>query len=95
MNIAGIYKTQHGDLTITQNEENITATYQEDGVCNGKLSGSIVEGTWKNKKGHGIFEWTFDGKGSFTGKYKSGTDHGPMRGKWNGKLTSQEISESN
>ncbi len=94
MTLSGTYKTQHGDLTITQEGEKITATYQDDGVCNGKLSGNKVDGIWKNKKDQGIFEWNFDDKGSFTGKYKSGTDQGPMRGKWNGKLASQEISES-
>ena len=92
MNLSGIYKTQHGDLTITQNEENITATYQEDGMCMGKLIGSKVEGIWKNKKDQGLFEWIFDGKGSFTGKYKSGTEDGAMRGKWDGQsFTSESI----
>jgi len=94
MNIAGTYKTQHGNLTIKQEGENITATYQEDGVCSGKLSGSKVEGTWKNKKDQGLFEWTFDGNGSFTGKYKSGTEQGPMRGKWNGKIITSDSTES-
>jgi hypothetical protein len=85
MTLTGTYKTQHGDLTITQHGENITATYQEDGVCIGKLTGNKIEGIWKNKKDQGLFEWTFDENGSFTGKYKSGLETGPMKGRWHGK----------
>ena len=90
MNIAGLYNTQHGDLTIAQHGENITATYQEDGVCIGSLIENKIEGIWKNKKDQGLFEWTFDDKGSFTGKYKSGIEDGAMRGKWDGKPLSSE-----
>ena len=90
MNITGTYKTQHGLMTLTQHGENITATYQVEGLCSGRLSGNKVEGIWKNKKGQGLFEWTFDGNGSFTGKYKSGMEDGAMRGKWDGKPPSSE-----
>lgn len=90
MNITGIYKTQHGDLTITQAGENITATYQVEGLCSGRLSGNKIKGIWKNNKGYGLFEWTFDNNGSFTGKYKSGMEDGAMRGKWDGKPPSSE-----
>ena len=86
MNISGTYKTQHGELNISQNGDNLTATYQENGVCAGKISANKVEGVWRNNKDQGLFEWTFDGKGSFTGIYKSGLEPGPMRGKWEGKL---------
>jgi len=86
MNLSGAYKTQHGELTLTHNGDNVTATYQESGMCMGKLSGNKVEGIWKNKKDQGLFEWTFDGKGGFLGKYKSGVAPGPMRGKWNGQM---------
>ncbi|MEI6312796.1 MAG: hypothetical protein WCP57_11100 [Bacteroidota bacterium] len=85
MNIIGTYKTQHGELTIAQNGVNIIATYQNDGVCSGKLTDNKVEGIWKNKNDQGLFEWTFDGNGSFTGKYKSGLETGPMKGRWHGK----------
>jgi hypothetical protein len=97
MNINGTYKTQHGELSIAQNGDNITATYQENGVCSGKLIGNKVEGIWKNKKDQGLFEWIFDDKGNFSGKYKSGIEKGPMRGKWTGtnnKLVTETISFS-
>jgi hypothetical protein len=86
MNISGTYKTQHGELTIAQNGDNITATYQENGVCSGKLIGNKVEGIWKNKKEQGLFEWTFDDNGNFSGKHNSGIDKETMRGKWDGTL---------
>jgi hypothetical protein len=94
MNPSGTYKTQHGDLTITQHGVNITATYQEDGVCIGSLSENKIEGIWKNKKDQGLFEWTFDGKGSFTGKYKSGLETGPKKGRWHGKHESLTNNKS-
>ncbi len=94
MNPSGTYKTQHGDLTITQHGVNITATYQDDGVCIGSLSENKIEGIWKNKKDQGLFEWTFDGKGSFTGKYKSGLETGPMKGRWHGKHESLTNNKS-
>jgi len=95
MNISGNYKTQHGELVLAQHGDNITATYQENGVCSGKLSGNKVEGIWKNKKDQGLFEWTFDGKGNFAGKYKSGIEKGPMRGKWDGKAINSTDAENN
>lgn len=94
MNPSGTYKTQHGDLTITQHGVNITATYQEDGVCIGSLIENKIEGIWKNKKDQGLFEWTFDGKGSFTGKYKSGLETGPKKGRWHGKHESLTNNKS-
>jgi transcription elongation factor Elf1 len=90
MNISGVYKTQHGELTIAQNGDNITASYQENGVCSGKLNGNKVEGIWKNKKDQGLFKWTFDGEGKFSGKYKSGLESGPMRGKWDGNSNNSD-----
>ena len=86
--------TQHGELTVTQNGDHITATYQEYGICVGKIYGNKVEGVWKNNKDQGLFEWIFDGDESFKGKYKSGLEHGTMRGKWEGKLNTVS-SDSN
>ena len=80
-----MYNTQHGELNIAQHGDNITATYQDNGVCSGKINENKVEGIWKNKKDQGLFEWKFDGKGSFTGKYKSGLEDGAMKGQWHGK----------
>lgn len=94
MNISGKYKTQHGELIIAQHGDNITATYQENGICVGKLIGNKVEGIWKNKKDQGLFVWTFDDKGSFEGNYKSGIEKGPMRGKWSGRIKDNETNES-
>lgn len=93
MNISGKYKTQHGELIIAQHGDNITATYQENGICVGKLIGNKVEGIWKNKKDQGLFVWTFDDKGSFEGNYKSGIEKGPMRGKWNSISNGEELDQ--
>jgi hypothetical protein len=95
MFIAGTYKTQHGRLVITQIEEKITATFTKSGECIGTLSGNKVQGVWKNNTSHGIFEWTFDSEGAFSGKYKNGDEKGPMRGKWSGKRVTESSSGGN
>ena len=86
MNINGTYKTQHGTLIIKHEGDEITATYQENGICKGKISQNKVEGIWENNNSKGLFEWTFEDKGTFTGKYKIGVEVGVMKSKWNGAL---------
>jgi hypothetical protein len=71
MHVSGKYQTQHGNLTLSQNDDHVTGSYQENGICVGTLSGNKVEGIWKNKKDQGLFEWIFDGEGGFKGKYKT------------------------
>jgi hypothetical protein len=99
MNISGVYDSKHGELTIIQNENKITATYQKNGVCNGEINGNIISGSWKNtdNKGrteNGLFEWIFDPEGNFSGKYKIGIDEGSMRGKWDGTLKNNSNTDT-
>jgi hypothetical protein len=93
MNISGTYKTQHGTLSIVQEHEEITATYQEKGICKGKKSQNKVVGNWENNIDQGLFEWVFQENGDFTGKYKIGLENGTMKSKWNGTLLEKSNDE--
>jgi hypothetical protein len=97
MDITGKYKTQHGEVTISQKGETLSATYGENGTCNGIIKNNIVEGSWHNSGGEGLFKWVFEENGKFTGKYKKGLDVGAMRGSWDGEKINLEnkSSESN
>jgi len=92
MDINGKYNSNQGVVEIIQNGDHVVANYQESGVCCGILNGKKLEGIWKNKKDQGLFEWTFENNGSFSGKYKTGLEAGAMRGRWDG---SKEGTENN
>lgn len=72
---------------------NIIGTYN-DGTLQGALEGNVLKATFKNTKVNvtGLMELTFHNSG-FEGKWKKGTEPGPMKGKWNGYLESK--SEQN
>jgi hypothetical protein len=98
MNISGVYNSQHGELTIVQTGNKITGTYQNNGVCNGEINGNKVQGVWKNKDNNGkihdgLFEWIFGSEGNFVGRYKTGSEEGPMRGKWDGTRINEPTTE--
>jgi hypothetical protein len=98
MEIAGKYQTQHGELIIVQNGNKVTGNYQTNGVFDGQKTNNIVAGIWRNKDNsgneyEGLFEWIFDSECNFSGKYKTGLDDGPMRGKWDGKKMNDSSSE--
>lgn len=70
----------------------VNATYEikgkkDTGTINGTLDGNVLKGTYHNKIGNstGLIEFTFNETG-FDAKWKSGLEPGPMRGKWEGKL---------
>jgi len=86
MDINGKYNSNQGVVEIIQNGDHVVANYQESGVCCGILNGKKLEGIWKNKKDQGLFEWTFENNGSFSGKYKTGLEAGAMRGRWDGQI---------
>jgi hypothetical protein len=61
---------------------------KDTGTINGTLDGNVLKGTFHNKIGNstGFIEFAFTENG-FDAKWKSGLEPGPMRGKWNGKLS--------
>lgn len=65
----------------------ITGTYNNS-TLTGTLEGNFLSATFHNSKVNavGLIELTFNENG-FEGKWKKGLEPGPMRGKWNGKLS--------
>jgi len=65
----------------------IIGVYNE-GTLTGTIEGDVLKAKFHNKKtnGAGLIEFEFNENG-FIAKWKQGLEEGPMRGKWNGKLS--------
>ena len=87
-------------------EENVTVTFTE--VKNGAITGTypnatltgtleenVLSATFHNSAVNavGLIELTFNENG-FEGKWKSGLEPGPMRGKWSGEFVSNSVKDS-
>ena len=79
-------------------EENVTVTFTEvkngaitgtypNATLTGTLEGNVLSATFHNTAVNavGLIELTFNENG-FEGKWKSGLEPGPMRGKWSGTI---------
>ena len=83
-----------GELTLNIIGTEATGTYQENGTLKGLFVNNTFKGQWENKGIEGLVKFTItDGK--LEGHWKKGLQAGPMRGKWEGKLITKEISEEN
>jgi hypothetical protein len=93
-NISGTYKTDFGDMTLTNNGNRITGTYKhKGGKVEGILTNKTLVGTWTQTNGKGKIEFIFNSDfSSFTGKW--GNNNNVPRSKWNGTKT-QSISSTN
>jgi hypothetical protein len=85
------YTINNGQESIVFKEgkaNTITGEYN-DGTLTGTLEGNVLKATFHNKKtnGAGLIEFAFTENG-FSAKWKQGLEAGPMRGKWMGKLNS-------
>ena len=87
-NIAGIYKTDFNDMTLTINGNRVTGTYKHnEGKIEGVLTNNKLVGTWTQTNGKGNFEFNFNSDFSaFTGKW--GYNNSVPNSKWNGTKTS-------
>ena len=87
-------------------EENVTVTFTElkngaltgtypNATLTGTLEGNVLSATFHNTAVNavGLIELTFNENG-FEGKWKSGLEPGPMRGKWNGECVSDSAKDS-
>ncbi len=88
-----IYTINNGQESIEFKEgkgNSVTGEYN-DGTLTGTIDGNSLKGTFHNKKsnGAGLIEINFHENG-FNAKWKQGLEPGPMRGKWEGKLSSSE-----
>jgi hypothetical protein len=92
------YTIENGDTVIfTEGKKGtINGTYT-DSTLTGTYNENLLKATFHNKKVNviGLIEIIFHENG-FTGKWKSGLEPGPMRGKWIGELIANaEISDTN
>lgn len=69
----------------------ITGTYS-NGTLTGTLEGNVLSATFHNTAVNavGLIELTFNENG-FEGKWKSGLEPGPMRGKWMGSIVNSKV----
>ena len=83
------YTIENGDVvTFSEGKKgSITGTYSE-ATLTGTLEGNLLKATFHNTKvnASGLIEITFHENG-FDAKWKNGIEPGPMRGKWEGKLS--------
>ena len=84
-----------GSIVFTEgNKGTVNAVYtirgnKSEGKINGTLDGNLLKGTFHVDAVAGLIEFTFDETG-FDAKWKQGIEPGPMRGKWEGTLESEE-----
>ncbi len=82
---AGTWKTNWGDMTLTQNGSSVSGSYNwNGGKISGTVSGNVLSGTWTQTNGKGKFRFVMssDGK-AFTGTYGY-NDAEPKSGSWDG-----------
>jgi hypothetical protein len=89
-----VYSIDNGanSVIFTEGKKgSITGTHNE-GTLTGFLEGNILKGTFHNSKvnASGLIEITFHENG-FDAKWKQGMEPGPMRGKWQGLITSNSL----
>jgi hypothetical protein len=83
------YTIENGDtVTFTEGKKGTINGSYTDSTLTGSFDGDVLKATFHNKKVNaiGLMEITFHENG-FDAKWKSGLEPGPMRGKWDGKLS--------
>ena len=79
----------HESIEFKEVKGNTVTGEYNDGTLTGTIDGNLLKGTFHNKKSNvsGLIEITFHENG-FDAIWKQGLEPGPMRGKWDGKLSS-------
>ncbi len=83
-NIAGIYKTDFNEMTLSISGNRVTGIYKHNGgKIEGVLTNNKLVGTWTQTNGKGNFEFIFNSEfSSFTGNW--GYNNSVPNSKWNG-----------
>jgi len=72
---------------IVDSKGNAMGNYQKSATIAGKYIDKNFIGEWSNKGMSGLVKFTVK-EGALEGNWKKGTEDGPMKGKWTGKLLS-------
>jgi hypothetical protein len=89
-NFSGQWNTDYGPMSLIQNGNSVTGTYQNiflnvTGTIAGLVSGSVLNANWSDSSGSGSLAFTLSADGnSFTGSWKRLTGSGDSGGNWNG-----------
>jgi hypothetical protein len=92
MSFAGVWKTNFGNITVTQEGNDINGTYTHDnGKIEGTMEGKVVKGRWSEAPSYkppndaGEFEFVIAEDGNaFQGKWCYGFEGKGWRRGWNG-----------
>jgi uncharacterized tellurite resistance protein B-like protein len=85
-----IFKGNFGELQLFIQGDLATGSYQENGKLEGAFTNNSFRGQWVNNGQSGLIEFSIN-DGRLIGSWKKGTDHGPMRGKWEGTEISSNL----
>ena len=84
------FKGNFGTLEmIVDSKGNAIGNYQKSAIIAGKYIDQNFSGEWSNKGMSGLVKFTVN-DGALEGKWKKGTDEGPMKSKWIGKEVQPE-----
>jgi len=66
----GVWKTQHGSMTLTVKGNEVSGTYGGSRTVSGTVVGGVFTGTWRHANGRwGRIRFIHDGNGKFAGNY--------------------------
>ena len=83
---AGVWKTQHGSMTLTVRGNQVSGTYGGSRAVSGTVTGSVLSGTWRHPNGRwGRIRFSHDGNGKFAGNY--GEKDAALRSTWWGQCS--------
>ena len=84
------FKGNFGTLEmIVDSKGNAIGNYQKSATIAGKYIDQNFSGVWSNKGMSGLVKFTVN-DGALEGNWKKGTDEGPMKGNWTGKLLTDD-----
>ena len=85
-----IFKGNFGTLEmIVDSKGNAIGNYQKSATIAGKYIDQNFSGVWSNKGMSGLVKFTVNDR-ALEGNWKKGTDEGPMKGNWTGKLLTDD-----
>ena len=85
----------NGSVTFKKVDDLTVEAVYNRGTIKAKWDGDILKGIYTDKvsNGYGLINFSFN-ENTFEAKWKAGTEEGPMKGKWKGKLENNRSENS-